>query len=317
MKRLLSGLLLLLILTACTQAPQPYRHDRTGVDTSGLRLRDGGTVQILPIEGVAIPMGKTIASNLADSLSVRNIPATSNKLRNPTYSVRAQVIMNRKAKENEKLGSIYWTFMDRSGTVIHESNQDIKGTKFQWDYGDETVVGTLVEDAADRFAGYLQDKSEQQAVELDPRERPVVFQITDIKGTRGDGETSLRRAMGLTLRQYGASVRELADKDTYRLSADIDILDPFEGKQRIKIAWIVKDAEGHELGRAQQNNQLDEGMLDGKWGRLAYDISRAAMGGIGQVVERHRSEQLFEASRGQGNTTAAPGRRKPLSLPPF
>lgn len=317
MRKGLSVLFLIVLLVGCTQAPQPFRHARTGFDTSSLRLRDGGTVQILPMEGTSIPMAQILASSLADSLAVRNIPATPKRLRNPTYKVRGQVILNRNQATSEKMGSIYWTFMDRTGQVIHESSQEIVGKKYQWDYGDPDLIDALVEPAADRFAGYLQDASEKEAVERDATERPVVFVLDKITGTRGDGAQALHKAMGLTLRQFGARVRSQGDKDTYYLSCEVDILAPFEGKERIKIAWVVKDAEGKELGRAQQNNQLKEGVLDGKWGRLAYTISRAAMPGIGQVVERHRAEQAFEASRDQIGTSAAPGRRSRLSIPPF
>ncbi|MDV7338054.1 hypothetical protein RYZ26_00505 [Terasakiella sp. A23] len=315
--RLLSCLFLLFFVASCTQAPQPFRHSRTGVDTSGLRLRDAGIVKILPMEGTSIPMGKILASSLADSLGARNIPATSNPLKNPSYHVRGQVLLDFNSGRKNHMGSIYWTFMDRSKKVIHESSQEIRGDVYQWEYGDQKLIDDLVENAADQFAGYLQDENEKKAVELDPKDRPVTFTITQIEGALGSGEAELRKAMGLTLRQFGASVRRQPNEHTYRLSADIDILDPFEGKQRIIIAWIVKDAEGKELGRARQNNQLDAGAFEGRWGRLAYDISRAAMPGIGQVVERHRSEQAFEASRGQRGTSAAPGHRKRLTLPPF
>lgn len=317
MPKVLSFLLLLVVLMGCTQAPQPFRHERTGVDTSGLRLRDGGTVQILAMEGTSIPMGQILTRSLADSLAVRNIPATSKRLHNPTYKVRGQVILDRNAQPSEKLGSIYWTFMDRTNTVIHESSQEIVGQKYQWDYGDQDLIDDLVEPAADLFAGYLQDASEKEAVERDPMDRPVVFVLGDIKGTRGDGAQALHKAMGLTLRQFGAKVRSQGDADSYYLSCEVDILPAFEGKERIKIAWIVQDAEANELGRAQQDNQLDEGVLDGKWGRLAYNISRAAMPGIGQIVERDRAEKAFEASREQIGTSAAPGRRSRLSIPPF
>ncbi len=308
---------MLLVLVACTQAPQPYRHGRTGVDTSGLRLRDGGTVLIMPIEGAARPMAEIIGKGLADSLGTRNIPSTSNPLNNPSYKVRGQVILNFSSKKDDYLGQIYWTFADRNGTVVHESSQQISATAFQWNYGDQEMIDTLVETAAEEFAGYLQDRSESQAVEVADHDKDIVFKITQVKGARGDGERSLKKAMALTLRQYGARVRTKADEDTYLLSAEVDIFEPYENQERIKINWIVQDANGKELGRAGQDNRLPEGQLDGKWGRLAYEISKAAVPGIGEIVERHRIDRKFEASRPIPNTTAAPGRRNRAAPPPF
>lgn len=317
MRTVVGLFLLVTLLAACTQAPQPFRHERTGFDTSSLRLRDGGTVQVLPIEGTSIAMKDILARSLAESLATRNIPATEKPLHNPAYKVRGQVVLNNTKERSRALGSIYWTFMDRTDRVIHETSQPIQGDKYQWDYGDQALVTDLVDNAADTFASYLQDASEKKAITKDKADTIVTFAMGAITGAQGDGESALSKAMSLTLRQFGARVRTKADDKTYRLSADLDILAPYEGKQRIQIAWIVTAPNGEELGRIQQHNQLEVGVLDGKWGRLAYDISRAAMPGIGQVVERHRQEQAFEASRAQQGTTAAPGRREKLVIPPF
>lgn len=308
---------LLLVLVACTQAPQPYRHGRTGFDGSSLRLRDGGLVLIQEMEGTPRPLGKIIARSLADSLGVRNIPSTSNPVRKPAYKVRGQVITDFKNQRKNYLGSIYWTFVDRKNQVIHESSQEIHASKNQWDYGDQKMVTQMVDAAADQFATYLQDASDRAAVEPADADKDIFFNITDIQGAPGDGPKSLKKAMSLILRQAGARVRANPNKKTYLLSSEVDVLAPFEGKQRIKISWIVKDPAGNELGRAQQNNRVDAGSLDDKWGRLAYDISRAAMNGIGEVVERHRLEERWGRSREKSNITAAPGRRKSKILTPF
>jgi len=305
------------MLVACTQAPQPYRHGRTGFDGSSLRLRDGGLVLILPMEGTPRPLGKILARSLADSLAVRNIPSTSNPVSNPSYKVRGQVITDFRSAEKGTLGSIYWTFMDQKDQMIHESSQVIKATRVQWDYGDQKMVTHLVEAAADQFVTYLQDASENGAVDAANHDDIIVFSITKITGAPGDGQNALKKAMSLTLRQAGARVKSKADGKTYLLSSEIDILDPFEGKQRIKIAWIIQDADGNELGRAHQNNQVPEGSLNGKWGRMAYDISKAAMYGIGEVVERHRLELRWSRSREEPTTSQAPGRRSLRIPPPF
>jgi len=317
MLKRLCALSLLLLIVACTQAPQPLRHSRTGFDSTGLRLRDGGTVLIQPIEGAARPLAKIMAKSLADSLGVRNIPSTSNPVTNPPYKVRGQVVIKRKRNSPKIKGEIYWTFFSREDKVIHESSQEINVDRYRWEYGDQAMIDNLVENAADQFAGYLQDSAEREAVELDERDKPVVFYVRNINGAPSDGNRALQKAMALTLRQAGAIVRKQQGRDNYIIDAEIEALKPFEGKQRIKVAWVVRDNTGHELGRARQNNRLDAGRLDQPWGRLAYDISRAAMPSIGQMVERHRAEVQFERSRTNPSSTAAPGRRNRLMAPPF
>lgn len=309
--------LLLLTLLACTQAPQPYRHGRTGFDGSSLRLRDGGLVLILPMEGTPRPLGKILARSLADSLAVRNIPSTSNPVRKPNYTVRGQVITNFKNPEKNNIGSIYWTFSDQKKQIIHESSQLITASRQQWDFGDQAMVTQLVETAADEFANYLQEDTESKAVDASITDDMVIIAIKEIIGAPGDGQKALKKAMSLTLRQAGARVTRNPGKTGFLLSSEIDVLDPFEGKQRIKIAWIIKDVDGRELGRARQDNQVPAGSLDGRWGRMAYDVSKAAMNGIAEVVERHRVEQSWSRSRDSSNTTTAPGRRKLRMPPPF
>jgi hypothetical protein len=316
LKRIFSFFVLFLLM-ACTQAPQPFRHGRTGEDVSGLRLRDGGLVLILPMEGTPRPLGEILSRSLADSLAVRNIPSTSSMVKRPNYKVRGQVIINKKNAKSEPLGSIYWTFSNHQDQVVHESSQLIQASRNQWDYGDQAMVDQLVEDAADKFASYLQDASETGDIAESGQDDRVFFAITKITGAPGDGKDALIKAMSLTLKQSGALVTKKPSAKTYLLSSEIDLLAPYEGKQRIKISWIVQDPDGNELGRAQQDNQVPEGSLNGKWGRLAFDISRAAMNGIGEVVTRHQTEQRWERSRENEAKSAAPGRRK-LSMPsPF
>lgn len=313
----LFALSLVLILVACTQAPQPLRHSRTGFDPSGLRLRDGGTIFIQPIEGIAKPLAQIMGTSLAESLGARGIPSTSNLITNPSYKVRGQVVIKRNRRNPHITGAIYWTFAKRESGEKLEYSQPINVERHRWEYGDQALIDNLVEAAADEFASYLQDNREREAVELAVRDQDVVFFIDKIDGAPGDGANALKKAMTLTLRQAGALVRNKPSKNGYILDAEVRALDPFEGKQRIKIAWIVKDPTGHELGRAQLNNQLDEGRLNKPWGRLAYEISRAAVQSIGLMVERHRSEAQFDRSRTSIGTTAAPGRRNRRFIAPY
>ncbi|WP_135080649.1 hypothetical protein [Terasakiella sp. SH-1] len=317
MLKRLASLCLLLILVACTQAPQPLRHSRTGFDTNSLRLRDGGTVLILPIEGTARPLGQTIAQGLAESLGVRNIPSTSKIITNPPYKVRGQVVIERNRHTPIIKGMVYWTFFSRDDKIVQESSQPIHVERHRWEYGDQHMIDQMVERAADQFAGYLQDRAERKAVELDERNKPVAFRIGQITGVNATNKRELTKAMALTLRQAGASVKSQPSPTTYQLSCEIDVLAPFEGKQRIKVAWIVKDPQGHELGRARQNNRLEQGRMEQPLGRMAYHIAKAALNGIGPLVERHRSEIQFERSREQIGYTAPPGRRNRTIAPPF
>lgn len=315
--RTFAALFLLFFIVSCTQAPQPYRHSRTGFDTSVLRLRDAGTVEIMPFEGVSAPIAQTLAKGLSESLGARQIAATVNVVANPAYRVRAQVVLQPENGDEADIGYIYWSFVDRANKTIRETSQQIKATHFQWDYGDEKVIETVVEDAADRFADFLQDKSEKEAVAQAVDEQDVVFKIGEIVGARGDGAVALKRAMGLTLRQYGARVRRIVRDNDYILNAEIDILPAFEGRQRIKVDWVLQTVDGKELGRVQLNNQMAAGHFDGAWGPMAHNISRAAIQGIGNLVERHRAELYFERSREVPATTAPPGRRKKDGLLPF
>lgn len=305
----LSALCLVLLMVACTQAPQPLRHSRTGFDPTALRLRDGGTVYIQPIEGIAKPLADIIEDSLAESLAARGIPATANPIQNPPYSARAQAVIERDKTSAQIKGTFYWTFRVQSDGSLREFSQPINVARHRWSYGDQAMVDTFAEAVADEFAGYLQDQREREAVEQSPQDKPIVFYLDRISGAPGDGTQALRKAMGLTLRQLGARISNAPVKGGYILSAEVEALEPYQGKQRIKIVWRVQDAQGQELGQSRLNNRLDADRLTRPWGRLAYEISRASAQSIGLMVQRHQSEQQFERSRGLTGSTAAPGRR--------
>ncbi len=316
-KRLPILAVLLLVLAACTQAPQPYRHSRTGFDSATLRLRDAGTVYIAPVEGIARPLAKIAAETLANSLAVRNIPSTTHAVNKPPYKVRAQVLVDRESDPQRIHGQIYWTFTDHTNKTIFETTQPLNVERHLWAYGDQKTVDRLMDEAAERFATYLQDKREREAVELAERDKDILITISGIKGAPGDGNTALKRAMSLTLRQGGAVVTQTPRKGGFLLQGKVDVFEPFEGKQRIKIAWVVSDTQGRELGRAQQQNRVKAGTFDQAWGAMAYNIARAALPGIAEVVERERTQRDFERSREETNRTSAPGRRNSLRNPPF
>jgi len=305
----LSALCLVLLMVACTQAPQPLRHSRTGFDPTALRLRDGGTVYIQPIEGIAKPLADIIENSLAQSLAARGIPATANPILNPPYSARAQAVIKRDKTSPQITGMFYWTFRVESDGSLREFSQPIDVARHRWAYGDQAMVEIFAEAVADEFAGYLQDQREREAVEQSAQDKPVIFYIDQISGAPGDGAQALRKAMGLTLRQLGARISKNPVKGGYILNADVEALKPYEGKQRIKIIWRVLDAQGQELGQSRLNNQLDADRLTRPWGRLAHEISRASAQSIGLMVQRHQSEQQFERSRNLSPSTAAPGRR--------
>jgi hypothetical protein len=109
--------------------------------------------------------------------------------------------------------------------------------------------------------------------------------VPSVTGAPGDGSTALSSALQKELSKSGIAMTDGAGGQSYKVEGKVAVGPDKEGKQPIKIDWVVKDPRGKKLGTVSQNNEIPQGSLDGAWGKTADAAAAAAAQGILKVIK--------------------------------
>jgi hypothetical protein len=116
--------------------------------------------------------------------------------------------------------------------------------------------------------------------------------VPNVTGAPGDGGQSLTAAIQKELTKNGitlASGAASAGGPNYRVEGRVALGAPNAGKQPIQIDWDVKDPQGKKLGTVSQKNEIDQGSLDGAWGKTADAAAAAAAQGIVKLLPANKA----------------------------
>jgi hypothetical protein len=106
--------------------------------------------------------------------------------------------------------------------------------------------------------------------------------ITEAPGTGG---RELEQAMATLIRAAGMAVTRDPEKASFAIIGSVTTTPVAGDKEKVDLIWRVTDPKsGSEIGTVRQQNFIPKGMLDGTWGRLAYEIAQAALEGVGDVL---------------------------------
>lgn len=118
------------------------------------------------------------------------------------------------------------------------------------------------------------------------RDGPVSAMVPAVTGAPGDGSQSLTSAIRTELARNGVALSEKPGGPAYKVEGKVTMSDGKEGKQAIKIDWLVTDPQGKQLGKVSQKNDIQQGSLDGNWGKTADLAAAAAAQGILKLLKQ-------------------------------
>lgn len=116
--------------------------------------------------------------------------------------------------------------------------------------------------------------------------------VPNVTGAPGDGGQSLTAAIQKELTKSGITLASGTATPTgpnYRVEGRVALGAPNAGKQPIQIDWDVKDPQGKKLGTVSQKNEIDQGSLDGAWGKTADAAAAAAAQGIVKLLPANKA----------------------------
>lgn len=268
------SVLLLLLVTACGDMPQPFRHD--GLNTAVAPPGPRGVVVRPPDDS---QNGTALAQAIVKRLTDQEIPASIRSAASGSWVLAATTETTITTKR------LAWRLITPDGEPPEAFQQSLPTES--WDKAGPATISRLADEVVARYAATLHGEAPQDASA--PAARGLTVRIEPLGGLPGDGDTALFRALGRALSRLGLS---LTDKEAdLAVRGRIALVPGRPGEEILDITWLVLDAKtGEELGKAAQQGALPKGRLAGPWGALAGDIAAGGADGIAEIVTSIRQK---------------------------
>lgn len=264
--RLLSVLLVLLV-AACGDLPQPFRHD--GINAAVAPPGPRGVVVRPPGDG---PSDQALARAIIKRLMDQDIPASTRNAASGSWVLAAETETTIAAK------TLRWRLIAPDGDAPAEFTQTIPAAL--WDKAGPATVDRLADELVARYAATLHGEPAEASA---PPPRVPTIRIETLGGLPGDGDASLPQALGNALRRLGIKLAGAEAELIVR--GRVALVPGRPGEEILDVTWIVLDARsGEELGKAAQQGALPKGRLSGPWGALAGDIAAGGADGIADII---------------------------------
>lgn len=266
--RFISALLLLLLVAACGEMPQPFRHE--GLNPSVAPPGPRNVMVRGPDDG---PSGGGLAGAIVRRLADQDIPASTRSATAGSWVLAAET------EERGASLTLRWRLASPDGEPPLSFAQTLPAAV--WEKAGPATLGRMADEVVAHFSPVLHGV-DPNAPAAPPTRVPVV-RVEPLGGLPGDGDTALPKALGIALRrlgmQLGGAEAELA------VRGRVAVLPGRPGEEILEVTWIVLDArDGRELGKAAQQGALPKGRLAGPWGALAGDIAAGGAEGIADIV---------------------------------
>jgi hypothetical protein len=116
--------------------------------------------------------------------------------------------------------------------------------------------------------------------------RPPRVVVNDVTGAPGNGNRELTRQMRRLLPELGEMVQDKPEGADFAVTGQVVTAPAAPGNLRVEVSWTVNDAQGRELGKVVQLNEVPKGTLDGLWGDVALVVAQQAAEGVRSVMDR-------------------------------
>lgn len=306
-----AALALLLALPACGDLPQPYRG------------RPGGQAGLLaapPAYRLAVPapagalltdaQAESFAEALSTALLTAEVPASA------TTPLPLDWRLTVEARLQGNAVVPRYVLLDPDG----QQQGATLGTRIpasDWQDARPEVFQRVAREAAPRIADLLL-RAEAARKGNDPASLteagPPRIYVPMVRGAPGDGNEALTARIRDALATQGMTVQTQAQGARFAVTGQVGVFNqPGTSTQRVELMWTVSRADGHDLGRVLQLNEVPMGVLDRFWGDVAFAAANEAAGGVRTVVQNAGG---FPQQPANGTNGAAPPQRvQGLTMP--
>jgi len=281
------SLILVLIVPACGELPQPFEHgqQKTTYPLAELAV----DVRVLPVKGFSRPAGRALARAVAINLGAFGVTGTHRGNAASRFILDGTVTKAYGVTEDHATLLIQWTLRERGGEETGIHVQELHAVWLDWESSDTSVIIGAAASPAKAIAGLVGVDAELPPSAIG-KVSTAIF-IHGVAGAPGDGNKSLAVAIRRNLSARGAATFDSPDGVAFIVRATVKVDPPNQREQRISIVWRVDRPNGDPLGEASQVNTIPAGSLDGKWGAVAGYVAAAAVDGIQEILDRSKASE--------------------------
>lgn len=261
-----AALFLLLLLAACGDIPQPFRHEGTNPALTPAVARG---VEVRPLD--PSPRSAQLAAAIVRHLVDAEIPAATQVV------VPGAWVLSGTVTPTADVAMLRWTLSRPGGGPDGEmlGGVEQKVPAATWARATPRTIDLVAAEVVDKLMGPLHGGTTADAVVTAIRLLPLV-------GLPGDGGTALATAMRVMLTRDGFKVVE--GEADFLLRGQVTVTPGHAGEEVLAVAWTVAAKDGGDLGTSAQQGPVPKGRLAGPWGSLAADIAAGGAEGIGQII---------------------------------
>jgi hypothetical protein len=278
----LSAAALVLGLAACGVLPRPFAG-HPGATAERLARPPPPRLAVPPPADALLPdsAAQAYADAVADQLQAREVPAVAG----PAH--KGDWVLNLTAELHG--GSVV------PGFGVNDPAGKSRGTgqvspmpASSWSAAQPDTIKQAAAVAAPQIATLL-TSIEAEVQESDPnslRNRPPRLALVPVKGAPGDGNVSLTANMRRLLPEIGLTLVPQPEAADFVVTGTVHTAPRPGGTLQVEVQWVIKDAQGHDLGHVVQLNDVPAGSLSGYWGDVALVVAQQAAPGVQEIVAK-------------------------------
>ncbi len=259
------------VLAGCQPLPRPFAL--AGGETANplVTLRDGPGVAVLDLAGAPEATARAVTSAVIEALQERNIPAahaTGNRGSLFTYG-EAEAVPSADGRLDVEM---VWYLVDPRARPLGRHRTASRVPAHAWRTGAPFMIAALAGSAAEGIAALIRAEDPARRDPL-PGVRSVFLRAVRTPASL-DG-AALVRALGEALPGGDLRlVRHRAEAD-FVLDAALTLGPPIGGQRRLGLVWRLASADGREIGRLDQANDVATTTVASGWPALARLIAAA------------------------------------------
>lgn len=230
------------------------------------------------------------------------------------------------------VAALYWVLQNGKGREIAYLTQGVRGNPVSWEYGSPELLKIVGEEAAADLSVFLGDPPRPPIVAATvlPEETTIIapeppvaaapvpsppappplpvsesttasavkrdfgLWLDEVSGAPGNGNAALTQAIYEGLNKNKLPFAMTPGLASHYVQGVVGVEELSATMEHITIVWVVSNADGKEIGRITQRNDIPRGSLHGEWGDTAVYVARGGLEGVLAILERDLETSLAQ-----------------------
>ena len=267
-----------LLLAACQPPPRPFATDKAN---PLLDAPESAGLIVEPLAGLPSDVAQELQAAVTQRLQESRILASTGPGNRASLRLKGEGSLAGNEVDGSGRAYINWVLLDADGGQLaaFASTPNLRPGRVADDNG--RVLDSITRQVAESLETSRLAARHRSAA---PIRASVPVTVLPVEGAPGDGREALRRGLQAMLRNLGVRVASDIDADGVLVYGDVTVTPSQAGREQVDMQWVVRWADGTEVGRVSQSNEIPAGLLRRNWGPIALAAAEGAAAGIAELV---------------------------------